>query len=136
MGHLDKTTPATIYHTTVLVSNFQKSLAFYDAFFALLGWESPTQEADAKAWSYGGFSFWIAQSKPEDSAPNAGGLGINHLAFLVDSEERVDEVCAWAQGMDSGFVDIASKHFPEYSENYYATFLFDPDGARLEVVYK
>ena len=58
-------------------------------------------------------------------------VGIEHLAFEVDTRDEVDE--AYARCLAAG-VRI---HFPPEDdrdgEDYYALFAFDPDGIRVEV---
>jgi catechol 2,3-dioxygenase-like lactoylglutathione lyase family enzyme len=58
-------------------------------------------------------------------------VGIEHLAFEVDTREEVEEAHRRAVEMN------ASIHFPPEEdrdiEGYYAFFVFDPDGIRVEV---
>ena len=56
-----------------------------------------------------------------------------HIAFAADTREQVDafhEAALAAGGTDNG----APGPRPEYSENYYAAFVLDPDGHNLEAV--
>lgn len=59
------------------------------------------------------------------------GVGIEHLAFYVDTREEVD--AAYQACLDLG----AEIHFPPEEdrdiEGYYEMFVFDPDGMRVEV---
>jgi catechol 2,3-dioxygenase-like lactoylglutathione lyase family enzyme len=59
------------------------------------------------------------------------GVGIEHLAFTVDNRSEVDE--AYERCLEMG----ARIHFPPGEESdlpgYYAFFVFDPDGIRIEV---
>ncbi len=59
------------------------------------------------------------------------GVGIEHLAFRVDDRAEVDE--AHQRCVDAG----AKIHFPPEEDRdvvgYYAFFVFDPDGMRIEV---
>jgi catechol 2,3-dioxygenase-like lactoylglutathione lyase family enzyme len=60
------------------------------------------------------------------------GVGIEHLAFEVDEREEVD--AAHARCVERG----DNVHFPPEEdrdiEGYYAFFVFDPDGMRIEVL--
>jgi catechol 2,3-dioxygenase-like lactoylglutathione lyase family enzyme len=58
-------------------------------------------------------------------------VGIEHLAFTVASRSEVDD--AYQRCLDMG----ARVHYPPAEESdmpgYYAFFVFDPDGIRIEV---
>ena len=59
------------------------------------------------------------------------GVGVEHIAFEVDSNDQVDD--AHARAASAG----AHIHFPPEHDRdepgYYAFFVFDPDGIRIEV---
>ena len=58
-------------------------------------------------------------------------VGIEHLAFYVDTSEEVD--AAYQRCLEMG----AGVHFPPEEDRdlpgYYELFVFDPDGTRVEV---
>jgi catechol 2,3-dioxygenase-like lactoylglutathione lyase family enzyme len=61
------------------------------------------------------------------------GVGIEHFAILVDRREDVDE--AYQRCLD---IDANVHHPPEEDSDipgYWAMFVFDPDGIRLEVAH-
>lgn len=80
-----------------------------------------------------------ASSSSGSGRPADGGehqyysVGLEHLAFYVDTPEEVDG--AYQRCLDMG-VQI---HFPPEEdkdiEGYYELFVFDPDGLRIEVAY-
>ncbi|WP_295811998.1 VOC family protein [uncultured Nitratireductor sp.] len=56
-----------------------------------------------------------------------------HLAFVAESREQVDafyHAALSAGGKDNGAPGLR----PEYSANYYAAFVIDPDGHNIEAV--
>ena len=59
------------------------------------------------------------------------GVGVEHIAFEVDTKDEVDD--AHARATSSG----AKIHFPAEEDRdepgYYAFFAFDPDGIRIEI---
>jgi catechol 2,3-dioxygenase-like lactoylglutathione lyase family enzyme len=61
------------------------------------------------------------------------GVGIEHFAILVDSRRDVDDT--YQRCLDVG----ANVHHPPEEDNdipgYWAMFVFDPDGIRLEVAH-
>ncbi len=123
------------YHVTVAVSDIEKSKQFYDGMFEKLGWESHSEDNESKAYSNGQFDYWIIPAETTGHNRHNDGTGINHLAFRVETKESVDVFYSWLQESHAT-IDIEAKAYPEYSETYYAVFFFDPDGTRLEVVYK
>ena len=59
------------------------------------------------------------------------GVGIEHLAFTVDSRAEVDE--AYRRCLDMGSrIHVPPEEEPDLP-GYYAFFVFDPDGIRVEV---
>jgi glyoxylase I family protein len=57
--------------------------------------------------------------------------GLHHLCLRVENEGDVDRVAAALTA--SGIEVTAARLFPEYAVDYYAVFLTDPDGVRLEI---
>jgi catechol 2,3-dioxygenase-like lactoylglutathione lyase family enzyme len=69
--------------------------------------------------------FWIA----DQENPGEG----THVAFGADRREQVDRFHAaglQAGGRDNGAPGLR----PHYGPNYYAAFVYDPDGANIEAV--
>ena len=70
-----------------------------------------------------------------DAAPHRHGeAGWQHLAFSVASREEVDRLHAIA--MDAGWTAVRDpKLYPRFNERYYASFVEDASGVRLEFVH-
>ncbi|HWU30871.1 MAG TPA: VOC family protein [Microbacterium sp.] len=70
-----------------------------------------------------------------DAAPHRHGeAGWQHLAFSVASREEVDRLHAIA--MDAGWTAVREpKLYPRFNERYYASFVEDASGVRLEFVH-
>ena len=70
--------------------------------------------------------------KPTDGQPASVGNGV-HIAFLAGKRAQVDEFYRLALahgGSDAGPPGLR----PEYDANYYAAFVHDPDGNKIEAV--
>jgi glyoxylase I family protein len=124
-----------IQHVDLCVSNVARSLAFY---FEVLG--PGGLEEDIRVPSYRGTEEVVYLRFGRENLglrPANGGehhyynVGIEHLAFEVETREDVDQ--AYERCLDIG----ARIHFPPEEdrdiEGYYACFVFDPDGVRVEV---
>jgi len=126
-----------IHHVDLAVSDVERSLAFYLALLGPLGWFE-----DVRYKTYRGTEDVVYLRDPTSGtmlglrAADGGehqyyGVGIEHLAFEVDETAEVD--AAHARCLERG----DSVHFPPETDRdiaeYYALFVFDPDGMRIEV---
>ncbi len=122
-----------IDHTGILVRDWAKSKAFYDAAFAPLGYsllaEVPEQyTGGVKVGGYGKAKpdFWLT----ENAEPGPG----RHYAFVANSQAEVDAF--YAAAMANGGTDNGGPGpRPHYHEHYYGAFVFDPDGNNVEAVF-
>ncbi|WP_152094674.1 VOC family protein [Rhizobium dioscoreae] len=128
-----------LHHISFGVSDIEKAAAFYDAAFAPLGyvrvWEDLTPGDPDQAIGYGpaggGDKFAIKLRAGEARAPGAGF----HLAFAAANREAValfHEAALAHGGRDNGQPGLR----PHYGPSYFAAFVIDPDGHRIEVVTK
>jgi catechol 2,3-dioxygenase-like lactoylglutathione lyase family enzyme len=117
-----------INHMSLGVTSVANSKKFYDAALGALGYQC-LSHGDASL-GYGDTSavFWVYQSKgikPGDARP---GL---HVCFDAKSTAAVDKF--HAAGLKNGGQDNGAPGIrKDYSPTYYAAFLVDPDGYRLE----
>jgi catechol 2,3-dioxygenase-like lactoylglutathione lyase family enzyme len=120
-----------LHHMSFAVVDLARSAAFYDAVLAPLGY--------ARVWSHetaigygppgGGDKFAIKVRGKEIDVPGPGF----HLAFAAPGREAVAAFhrAALANGgRDNGPPGLR----PQYAPDYYAAFVFDPDGYRIEAV--
>jgi len=126
-----------LHHVSFGVKDIERSGAFYDAVLAPLGyvrvWADLAPESRGKAIAYGkpGESDKLAlKHRPE--AHVAPGPGFN-LALAAPTRNAVDRFYATAiarGGRDNGAPGLR----PHYGPDYYAAFVIDPDGYRIEAV--
>lgn len=116
-------------HISTGVSDLDRGMAFYDTALAALGF-ARCMTFDQAA-GYGADDrpvFWIGLAG-EAAAPSKGF----HVAFRADSRSAVDAFHAAA--MAAGASDNGQPGLrPRYHPNYYAAFVIDPDGHKLEAV--
>jgi catechol 2,3-dioxygenase-like lactoylglutathione lyase family enzyme len=115
------------------VSDFKRSLAFYKAAFAPLGIAVIMEVTKEQTGGYEGAGFG-SDNKPYFWIGNGAALkGSLHVAFVTEDRKTVDafyQAALKAGGRDNGPPGIR----PHYHENYYAAFVFDPDGHNVEAV--
>ena len=121
-------------HVSITVSDLGRAGPFYDAVTAALG--HPCVRRDAAMLGYG-----IRNRADDDGhgyiSIRATGAAIvadrRHWCFRAPSREAVDAF--HAAGLAHGGSDDGAPGLrPDYHEAYYAAFLLDPDGNRIEAV--
>jgi catechol 2,3-dioxygenase-like lactoylglutathione lyase family enzyme len=126
-----------LHHISFGVVDIVRSARFYDAVLAALGyvrvWEHIEGNPQYFAVGYGspggGDKFALKLRPQGASAPGEGF----HLAFAAPDRASVDRFFAAAiqhEGVDEGAPGLR----PEYGPNYYAAYVVDPDGYRIEAV--
>ena len=115
-----------IDHIGLAVSDHAKSKSFYSKALLPLGIK---EVKESKGWS--GFG---KDGKPEFWFGIGRGVQQpTHIAFSANSRKEVDafyQAAIGAGAKDNGSPGIRA----EYHPNYYAAFVFDPDGHNIEAV--
>jgi catechol 2,3-dioxygenase-like lactoylglutathione lyase family enzyme len=121
-------------HIILTVSNIERSLAFYEAalkplnirFF--LPYKGEGDHPDL--WGLGDGRrafFWLKQGKPDPDSI--------HWGFMAESNDKVDEF--YRAALSAGARDNISPGIrSEYTPDYYAADVLDPDGYSFEVVHR
>lgn len=116
-----------IDHIGFEVGELARSARFYDAVLYALGARRLVQSEHVVAYGVNAPQVWIVTR----SDPPAPGYG--HLALTANGKAAVD--AAYAGGLANGGTDDGPPGLrPQYGERYYAAYLHDPDGLRVEVV--
>jgi catechol 2,3-dioxygenase-like lactoylglutathione lyase family enzyme len=121
-----------LHHISLPVGDLAASKALYDGALKPLGYYCVFE--DVTAIGYGDEPGKDKLCLKLASPAVAAGPGF-HLAFRAPSRASVDEFHAAALqhgGLDNGAPGLR----PEYGSEYYAAFIIDPDGHRLEAVFK
>jgi catechol 2,3-dioxygenase-like lactoylglutathione lyase family enzyme len=115
-----------IAHTSLAVSNYAKSKAFYLAALGPLGYHNNMEYGEAAGFNDGkNTDFWIGK-KPT--------VVPTHVAFEARSGKQVEafyQAALAAGGKDNGKPGYREEYWP----GYYAAFIFDPDGNNIEAVW-
>ena len=114
-------------HVAFEVADLARSAAFYDAVFFALGTRRAFESGGAIAWGDNRPAFWIV-GRGRGPAP-----GYGHVALRAVGRSAVD--AAYEAGLANGGTDDGPPGpRPQYGPRYYAAYLRDPDGLRVEVV--
>jgi catechol 2,3-dioxygenase-like lactoylglutathione lyase family enzyme len=118
-----------IDHVSVAVRDLAKAMAFYDALLVPLGMTRLETRPAAAGYGKSYPEFWI-NHRPGMTPPASDGA---HVCLRARSPDRVEafHAAALAQGASS---DGAPGLRPQHGDGYYAAFIRDPDGNRIEAV--
>ncbi|TFZ01910.1 VOC family protein [Ramlibacter humi] len=122
---------SVLSHISLGTNDYPRAKAFYDAVLATLGIRCLMEHGPSAGYGKGFPDFWIGL--PHDGGRAAVGNG-THVCFVANSQEEVQAFHAKALQLgahDDGGPGIR----PEYSPRYYAAFVHDPDGHKIEAVY-
>lgn len=117
-----------IDHVSIGVRDIGRTKRFYDATLKPLGYSCLSESDDMLGYGRDGVALWIYQSKQPVDANPASGL---HFSFAAPTRESVSKFHSAALkvgGKENGKPGLRK----DYSDNYYAAFVIDPDGYRIE----
>ena len=119
-----------IDHISIAVRDLAAGTSFYDAALAPLGFTKLIVRATTVGYGKQYPEFWLNERR--GMTPVASDSG-GHVCLRAASTQAVDgfHAAALAAG---GVSDGAPGLRPEYTAGYYAAFVRDPDGNRVEVV--
>ncbi len=117
-------------HISIGVRDLVASGRFYDAVLLPLGYRRLYEGSHGLGYGRDRPQFWLDTSpSPVPDDPKSG----LHICFRADRRDAVDAFHAIAlaqNGRDNGPPGLR----PQYTPTYYAAFIFDPDGYRIEAV--
>ena len=122
-----------IAHVSIGVTDIHRSKPFYDAVLEPLGYKCLRAARSLMGYGYGGDSItlWVLQAERPVPADEKSSL---HFCFTAANTAAVDAFHTAA--LASGGRDNAAPGLrPIYGPDYYAAFIIDPDGYRIEAYY-
>jgi catechol 2,3-dioxygenase-like lactoylglutathione lyase family enzyme len=114
-------------HISIGVRNIAAARDFYDAALAPLGYRRLSNGETAVGYGADAARFWVLASETP-VPPDGSGL---HICFAAPNRPAVAAfhgAALAAGGTDNGGPGVR----PEYDANYYAAFVVDRDGYRIE----
>jgi catechol 2,3-dioxygenase-like lactoylglutathione lyase family enzyme len=115
-------------HVSIGVRDMARSRRFYDAALEPLGYRCLSEGVDSLGYGDGEIALWIGATEHPVPADERSGL---HFCFHAPSREAVAAFHAAALaegGRDNGGPGLRA----DYGAGYYAAFVVDPDGYRVE----
>jgi len=115
-------------HISIGVSDSEASKRFYDAALKPLGYSCLSQSPDSLGYGAQAVELWVNEAGRPVPPDTGSGL---HFCFAAPTRAGVDAFHAAALregGKDNGQPGLRAA----YGANYYAAFVIDPDGYRLE----
>lgn len=119
-----------IDHVSIPVANLDSAAVFYEAVLSTLGYAKLEARLATVAFGKRYSEFWLNHRPDMRPQPDDRGA---HVALRASSREMVDAfyAAALANGATS---DGAPGLRPQHGDGYYAAYIRDPDGNRVEAV--
>lgn len=117
-----------IDHISIGVRDIMRSKRFYDAALMPLGYTCLSEVQGSLGYGGQQAAFWVSATEHPVPADDRSGL---HICFTAPTRKGVDAFHAAALsvgGRDNGKPGLRA----DYGPNYYAAFVVDPDGYRIE----
>lgn len=117
-----------INHVSIGVRDIARTKRFYDAALKPLGYACLSQGEGSLGYGQDAVALWIGAAERPVPADETSGL---HFCFSAPTRPSVDAFHAAALragGRDNGKPGLRA----DYGADYYAAFVVDPDGYRLE----
>ena len=115
-------------HISIGVRDIAKAKKFYDACLKPLGYARLSTGETSLGYGKETVALWIGLAARPVQADMESGL---HFCFAAATRKNVDafhKAALAAGGADNGKPGIRA----DYDANYYAAYIFDPDGYRIE----
>jgi catechol 2,3-dioxygenase-like lactoylglutathione lyase family enzyme len=122
-------------HVELIVSNYKKSVLFYDTILLSLGWEKLVSRLDHTTYSDGTLKLVLGpvEEKFKEFSFHRKKVGLNHLAFYAETKEVVDEF--YREVLLKNGIKTLYQEGAVGDNNYYSLCFEDPDRLKIELVY-
>lgn len=127
-----------VHHVDLTVKDPAASVGFYDAVLGFMGYSRVASHERGYDWDADGAegfcSIGIVQAN-NDRPHDRYSAGLHHIAWNAASREDVEALHRLLVEIGAEVLDPPAD-YPRYGEGYYAVFFADPDGLKLEYVFK
>jgi catechol 2,3-dioxygenase-like lactoylglutathione lyase family enzyme len=119
-------------HVSIGVRAIPASKRFYDAALGAIGYKCLSEDAASLGYGASQPFLWIVKSERPVPADSKSGLHFCFDAPDAASVKKFHSMGVSHGGRDNGAPSLRA----DYGPDYYAAFLIDPDGYRLEAYYR
>lgn len=122
-----------IDHIYIAVSDMARSEKWYDRVMPLLGFKKNTfqNEGDRHVQYYNRHFGFVLRPAHKRVSHDPLAPGLHHFCLRVEDAQAVKDLSK--EFSEAGIECSKPELYPEYAPDYYAIFVSDPDGIRLEV---
>ena len=115
-------------HISLGVRDVARAKRFYDAALKPLGYTCLSEAEDSLGYGGEAVALWINHAQRPVPPDDASGLHVCFAAPTRNSVQAFHAAALAAGGRDNGKPGLRV----DYGEHYYAAFVVDPDGYRIE----
>ena len=115
-------------HVSIGVSDIPRSQRFYDAALKAIGCACLSEEETSLGYGKDRVEFWVNAAEKPVKPDMQSGLHFCFEAPTRKSVEAFHKAAVAAGGRDNGKPGLRA----DYGADYYAAYVIDPDGYRLE----
>ncbi len=120
-------------HVSIGVKDIKASVVFYDVVMNALGYGRLFGNEEEGFMAYGPEESFFIINTPLDETREASTCNGSHICIKAKDKNAVDEF--YNVAMKMGAKDAGATGFrPHYSEDYYAAYIFDLDGHKIEAM--
>lgn len=122
-------------HLGITVDDLPRAIAQFDPLLDALGFTREDADVGVSWYRDGETELILRPAREPGTGPHVHGrVGWQHLALAVESRGEVDRLHAIA--LAAGWTAVREpKTYPRFNERYYASFVEDDNGIRLEFMH-
>jgi catechol 2,3-dioxygenase-like lactoylglutathione lyase family enzyme len=117
-----------IAHLSIGARDIARARRFYDAALKPLGYTCLSSDESSLGYGAKAAEYWINRTDHPVPADDRSGLHVSFTALDRNAVDAFHEAAMKAGGKDNGKPGLRAAYGP----NYYAAFVVDPDGYRIE----
>jgi glyoxylase I family protein len=138
-----------IHHIDLTVKDAHASRAFYESVLGFMGYRLSDSITDFSGEGPNGYDFDLrtgegfcsigilsARGEHAGRTHDRYSAGLHHVAWMAASPADVDAMHAHLLSIGATILDPPADYSERYGKGYYAVFFADPDGLKLEYVFK